>query len=320
MATLGYLPLEIENARYVYAMHLPGVRADVQGFSIADTRISKLTWSECRLLEKTEFMDDLQDVFVYGREPFFIVFSTFYEPEIDAGFTKYRARRAAELLIRGLRLIKSGELWRPAEFVTYERDGVQNTRDPAAFGRLPFTLKEVVRLSTADIQTLEATYLALDFFDCFRNDAAIDRAALLFAASYSPAHTLVAHRLLPLVAALEILAQQHVAALAKAAWMTAELRATAVRFRDRRNHLAHGGSQAEFEWVETTRELTRVLLREAIAWRLEEPDRACVTGKDLVKRCLRAEAANPARLATVSVEYRPYGRRASYTATFSGGA
>jgi len=303
MATLGYLPLSVDTARYVYALHFPGVRADLAGFSIGDARISKLTWAECHLLEKTQFMNDLQDVYVYGREPLFIVFCTFFESEIDSGFIKYQAHRMAKLLIRGLRLIKGGELWEPAEFMTYERNGVVNTRDPGVFGRLPFSLGEVVRLTSVDVQVLESTYQALDFFDRFRNDAEIDRASVLVAASFSPAHTILAHRLLPLIAAIEILAQQYAGLLARAPWMTEELHETAVRLRERRNHLAHGGAEASFDLVETTRELARVLLREAIAWRLEDFERKHVTGKSLVERCLSAEAADPSRLGALSSKY-----------------
>lgn len=304
MATLGYLPLGVDTARYVYALHLPGVRADVAGFSIGDVRVSKLTWRECRMIEKSRFMDDLQDVFVYHREPFFIVFSTFFDREIASGQLKARAQRAAALLIRALRLIKGGELWHPGEFITYERNEAVNQREPGMFGRLPFSMGEVVRLDATDIQNLDAAYIALDLFDRFRHDAEIDRAEALFDASYSPAHTLVPHRLLPLVAALEILADSHIGALMKASWITDELRETTKRLRQRRNHLAHGGTTAEYEWVEPTRELARILLREAIAWRLEDPERKSVVGKELVRRCLQTAAAEPGRLGRLSVEYQ----------------
>jgi hypothetical protein len=310
MTRRGYVPLGVEQSPFVFAAHLPGVTAAAEGFAIGEIRISKLTWAECRLLEKTRFMDDLQDAFVYGREPLFIVFSGFPgDDDSQVNLIKNNAVVAIQRLTRALRLLKSGEVWDPLEFVLYmRRDLLKNTRDPRLFGRLAFASRGdlFVNLSMEDIACLDGLYAALDLFDRFRYDVEIDRAEAPLAASFSPAHINFVHRILPLLGALEILAGRDLEPLAKAEWADDGLRRWIETYSSLRNTLAHGRSDDPNDLrdrLETTRTATRVLMREAIAWRLLEPGAPKVTGPPLLARALAKEAADPRRLAELQAPY-----------------
>ena len=308
-----YVPLGVERAYFVFAAHLPGITAALDGFTIGDIRISKLTWGECRLLEKSRFMDDLQDVFFSGREPLFIVFAGYPgDNEEEAARIKFDGVSAIARLTSALRLLKQGEVYDPLEFILYSRHGVSNTRDPRLFGRLAFSLRgeAFMTLSIEDIGLLDGIYGALDLFDHFRFDLSIDRAQTLLGASFSPAHVSYAHKMLPLLAALEILAGRDLGALANAEWADDGVLAWLDRFRWLRNTLAHGrheDPEALREVVDTTRTVTRVLLREAIVWRLLDPERSEVIGASLIERALSESAASPARLANLQAPYPSLG-------------
>lgn len=305
----GYVPLALERANFIFAAHLPGVRSVLDGFAVGEIRVSKLTWSECHLIEKSQFMDDLQDVFFYGREPLFIVFAGYPgQSEQEVTRIKTNAVIAIERFTSALRLLKQGEVYNPLEFVLYSRHGSINTRDPRLFGRLAFNLTgdQFMMLSQEDIETLDGLYCALDIFDRFRFDPSIDRAQIFFSASFSPAHVSYAHRMLPLLAALEILAGKDLADLAHAEWADDNLLSWIDRFRAVRNALAHGRNEepeALSTILETTRKVTRVLLREAIAWRLIEPGEPQIVGSALIGRVLEKAAATPERLAQLRVTY-----------------
>jgi hypothetical protein len=310
MTRRGYVQLAIERLPFIFATHLPGITAEIEGFFIGDLRISKLTWAECSLLEKSRFMDDLQDVFALGREPLFIVASGFPGKDESAQrFVKLTTVVAIERLMRAIRLLKSGEVWDPLEFVIYTRFEGLNTRDPRLFGRLAFQVSggdQFISLSVQDIDCLEGLYSALTLFDCFRHDLEIDRAETLLAASFSPAHTSYVHRILPLLGAIEILAGREIHPLAKAEWVDDNTRSWIEGYASLRNALAHGrrhDPEALKAVLETTRRVARVLIREAIAWRLLGPGTASVTGPQLLTRATVREAADPGRLAALHTSY-----------------
>ncbi|WP_140981310.1 hypothetical protein [Bradyrhizobium guangdongense] len=303
MTRRGFVPLDVERLPLVFATHLPGVSADVDGFAIGDIRISKLTWLECSMLEKSQFMDDLQDVFFYGREPFFCVFGGFPGDDSDqVDLLKRNAIIEVLRLTRSLRLLKSGEVWNPLEFILYTRHNSTNSRDPRLFGRMAFESRgeRFVHLSMEDIDCLDGLYTAISLFDRFRYDIEIDRAETLLGASYSPAHANHAHRMLPLIGAIEILAGRDLSPLGSAEWADDSIRQWLDAYRSLRNSLAHGRREdalvvsARFA---IARDVTRILIREAIAWRLLDAKAQKVTGPALVARVADAEAASAGRLA-----------------------
>jgi hypothetical protein len=123
--------------------------------------------------------------------------------------------------------------------------------------------------------------------------------------SRHPAYTSQHQHLLPLLGAIEILAGPDVSLLSDAAWADATTREWAQGFRSLRNFLAHGGrdpTAAEYK-LRMTRQIVRILLREAVAWRLTDPGRKSVTGGALVERVQSWSAASAARLAGLTAEY-----------------
>ena len=211
-------------------------------------------------------------------------------------------------LTLALRLLKDGEVWDPMEFIVYSRQNGVNTRDPRLFGRLAFQIghEGLVSLSLNDIASLDGLYTALDLFDRFRYDLEINRAAALLGASFSPAHVSYVHRMLPLIGAIEILADNEIGMLVDAEWIDDHLRHWIDRFRSVRNMLAHGrrdDPDSLREMLVATRTVCRALLREAIAWRLLDPEISSVTGAGLLERAKDRSVGGPERLATLEAHY-----------------
>ena len=306
MTRRGYIPLAVETAQFVFAAHLPGISAAVAGFTIGELRVSKLTWGECRLLEKSRFMDDLQDVYFSGNEPFFLVFCGYPDSDQARQSIESQAVEAIRRVTRALRLLVQGKVWDPLDFILYTRRGTLNERNPRTFGRLPFQMRSKIELTSDDIEQLDGLYDALLLFDRCRFDREIDRAEALLGASFSPAHLTVAHEMLPLLGAIEILSGGNLAPLSEAAWADEEMKGRASDYRSFRNALSHGRREEEEKLrqsAEFARHLVRILIREALIWRLLEPQRESVVGPELIDRVCAAETVMPDRLAQLQVPF-----------------
>jgi len=285
-----YAPTELHRQNVVYAMHLAGVAAVKSGFQIGDVRIGQINFGECLMLEKSQYMDDLEWVFVSGKPPYFMIFSDPYirnDDEQQLEYFSYKSSLAAKRVVRALRLLHDTELWDPSDFISYMRAGSLNQRNPSIFGRWPFEVQPNLILNDHDIVDLDNFYDGVKFYDEFRNDIAIDRAEILFSASYSLGHTNEVLKTLPLWASLEILTGNNLDMIASASWVDKETSAFLENFREIRNHMAHGREIDDFllaTALKVLRNLIRILLVEAIRLRIQDPKSENIVGKFLVEK------------------------------------
>ncbi len=103
-----------------------------------------------------------------------------------------------------------------------------------------------------------------------------------------------------------MLSDHEIGMLADAQCADDRLRLWIDQFRASRNVLAHGRCDDPgvlHEMLVSTRAVCRALLREAIAWRLLDPEIPKVTGGPLVERAQDRRAGGPERLATLETAY-----------------
>jgi hypothetical protein len=288
---------------------LPGLTAKFDACRIAGLTISRIDFGEFRLLEKSQFADDLQGVFVYNRVPFYCIFSS-YEVDENLGGLRSELRAQAVLrLARSLWLLKEGSFYNPLYFIHYKRTGSQNERNPNSVGRLAYELKRDYELSSEELSVVEGIFYALACFDDARNCRPIDTAEQLFIATYNPALAAPTDKVLLLLGSLEALAGEHVERLIRASWLTRKQRKVLQQFRRYRNGIAHGKESAAYEQVTILREIVRCLLRQALVRILQTPDGSDVVGRSLVDEIIKFDEVDAQRLATVETEYSPFGHQ-----------
>lgn len=299
----GYLPNNLTQVAECELYMLPGLTADVDAFRIAGITVSRIDFKEFVFLEKSPFRDDLESVFACGNVPYYCVFSSFETGDEQlVGFRSSTRAVTVHRLARALWLFKEGPLYDPMQFVYYKRAGSLVQRDPKTFGRLAYNLSGY-ELTRPELPLVEGIYYALACFDDARYVPAVDTAERLFVESYSPALLDATDIFLLLLGSFEALAGSASAHLHRAPWLAAHQRELLGAFRQTRNGVAHGKQSAGREQVMAFRAVIRCLLREAIFWAVEDPERRYVTGKGLVNRLLAATDAGPHRLADAQAAY-----------------
>jgi hypothetical protein len=303
----GYLPNNLTSVGECEVYMLPGLSAEFDACRIAGLTISRIDFHEFRIIEKSQFADDLQDVFAYNRVPFYCIFSSYNLDEELARLRSPLRAQAVLRLTRALWLLKEGRLYNPLDFITYKRTGSMNERDTKSFGRLGYSAGRGYELSREEVPVLEGIFYALATFDEARVSQAIDMAENLFMATYNPALIGATDPFLLLLGSLEALAGDRVERLMKASWITSDQRKLLQQFRKYRNGIAHGKLAAEYKQVTALREIVRCLLREALVRILQEPTAADAVGEELVDRLVKLDDVGPLRLANVETEYSRWG-------------
>ena len=303
----GYLPNNLTSVSECELYMLPGLVADFDACRIAGLTVSRIDFHEFRMIEKSQFASDLQDVFVYDRVPFYCIFSSYNVDEEVARLRRPLRALAVQRLTRALWLLKEGRLFNPLDFISYQRTGATNQRDPKTFGRLSYSAGRGYELSRAELPVLEGIYYALASFDEGRVCQEIDMAEYLFMATYNPALIGATDPFLLLLGSLEALAGDRADRLMTAGWATADQRNLLKQFRKYRNGIAHGKLAAEYKQVTALRDIVRCLLREALVRILQEPNANDVVGDALVDRIVKLDEVGPVRLANVETEYSRWG-------------
>jgi hypothetical protein len=301
---VGYLPNNVINVPESELFMLPGLTAKFDACRIAGLTVSRIDYRDFIMIEKSQFADDLVDVFVYNRVPFYCIFSN-YDVDEKVGQVRYHLRAQAVLrLARSLWLLKEGTLYNPLQFIHYKRTGSLNQRDPNSFGRLAYALKSEYELSREELPVLEGIYYALACFDDARNSREIEIAEQLFIATYNPALTAPTEKFLLLLGSLEALVEDRVERLVKARWLTREQRKLLEQFRRYRNGIAHGKQTLSGdEQVKTLRDIVRCLLRQAFVRILQDPTGENVVGDKLIDDLMQLGTVNAEQLATVETKY-----------------
>jgi len=299
----GYLPNNLTSVGECELYMLPGLAAEFDACRIAGLTISRIDFGEFRLLEKSQFSDDLQDVFVYNRVPFYCIFSSYDLDENIGPARSYLRAQAVLRLARSLWLLKEGTLFNPLHFIHYKRTKGLNERNPNVYGRLAYSLTGHYELTREELPVLEGISYALACFDEARMSDALALAEQLFMATYIPALLEPTDKFLLLLGSLEALSGQNAQRLIKASWITTEQRRLLEGFRKYRNGVAHGKQSVERQQLTALQEIVRCLMREALVWSLQEPSASEVVGAGLVDRLLQLDDAGPQRLATVEFEY-----------------
>lgn len=302
----SYLPNNLIGVSECELYMLPGLNAAFDACRIAGLTISRIEYQEFRILEKSQFADDLQEVFVYNRVPFYCIFSSYNLDEEVAPLVSPLRAQAVLRLARSLWLLKEGRLYNPLDFITYKRVNSVNQRNPNTFGRLGYSVGREYELSQAEVPLVEGIFYALATFDNARFSQAIDAAESLFMATWNAALIGPTDPFLLLLGSLEALAGDRPERLMKASWITGDQRKLLQQFRKYRNGIAHGKLSAEFRQVTALREIVRCLLREALLRILEEPDASDVVGDELVERMVKLDDVGPQRLANVETQYNRF--------------
>jgi hypothetical protein len=271
----AYLPLDLNLVGECELYILPGVSAASDAFTIAGLRITKLSYQEWNVIEKSTFISDMQSVYAYDRLPLFCVFSG---TELDADDTAVMQRtrqrgEAVRRLVLALRLSREAQVLEPTEFIAYRRSQGLNVRDPRIYGREAYELTTTVEIADSDLPHLEGLYEALEVFAHFRRPSAVDVAIQLFSASYDQAAVEGRDRMLLLVAALEAMTDGKGGPLRSIRWQDAEITAFLRKYQRTRNALVHeGGVDDDVEThIVLMRRIVRSLICEGIRNELIHP-------------------------------------------------
>lgn len=164
------------NLEYYYLM--PGFSTDFKGrqnpfnyevvyyFDLNENEkyvvtIEKISISKLRLLEKSQFADDLQGEFFYNRDPFYLSISFDSVPDRmmeDGGYYKSLCNKIAQRFLTAL-LIAHPELQllNPVDFVVYQLKGCGRAytvqRETGMFGRSAYYVEANQYVALQDIET-----------------------------------------------------------------------------------------------------------------------------------------------------------------------
>lgn len=256
------------------------------------------------MIEKNQFIDDLQEVYAYMREPLFCAFAG-GDPDASDEVQNARSKdreRLVKLLVLALRLYRPEPVKDGTMFIIYRRSRGLNTRDPRLFGRNAYNLQPTTVLSSDDIQQIGLVFEALDTFQSFRQSGPLSLAIELFQSSYAASAMEPRDRLLLLLGALEALTEGKQQPL-ELPFGEPALQGFLETYRRKRNEVAHGGDASDPD-VAALRQIIRYLLCEGITVELLFPRSNRSSGAPLLEGMRRQNIFGFARLAEARTKYQ----------------
>ncbi|MCE9583380.1 MAG: hypothetical protein K8T20_12915 [Planctomycetes bacterium] len=305
----GFLPLNLGNAAECELFMLPGVSAPVSAFMVGPIRITRLEFRDWLAIEKNQFIDDLQDIYVYGRQPWYCVFGG-GDPQASEEarvLRTYDRERLVRRLTLALRLVREEPILDPTQYIVYRRCNGQNVREPRLLGRGGYHSAVITKLAPGDLALLEAVFHALEVLDSFRGGGPLILATHLFQASYSVAAMDPRDRILPLLGALEALTGGLEQPLRSIRWPDDRVGRFLARYRQLRNEIAHGGEAGASSDVSTLRLVVRCLLCEGISTELTAPTENRSAGGPLLRGMRSRTVFGAMRLAETRAKYQGWG-------------
>ncbi len=287
---------------------LPGLQMEVDALHLCGIFLTRLEYQDWILLEKSQFIDDLEGSFV-RHPPYFCVFGS-SDPDVSEEVEDYRTeerRFIVTRLIRSLRLLLSNEIYNSLEFISYKRKGSLISRDPNKYGRLSYSIGKMYTLTNDDLPMLENVINSLMIFDIHRTSPTVFFAELLFNQSFDVSFQSELEKSLVLLGAIDaLIGVAKVPKIIPIFVDEPEMAEFLSRYRNLRNMIAHGKTMNTNGAVVYLRRIARILLCEAIAYIIENPSKKDVTGDALVTRLLySSKPLGPSRLASSGFELIP---------------
>ncbi len=313
---------------------MPGLCLDIDTYLVDRMILTRSSWSDFRLLEKNQFMDDLDDLFLgiedprliqkvdvlenmedRNKSPFFCVFLN-SEDEVSEEDCKNKgdimARDLDKLsdlsrLCRGFWLLDDGITWDPLEHISYKRDNDIVTRHTRIFGRAYMRYQAERTVSESEINIVSQVISKLRLFDIARDALCVKVAESLFSQSFKASlqdDLYSGYRLLNLYSALATILDDKIHLILK---LSDRYNFDAELIVKSRNDIAHGRHRIQASILEKDlRYVLRILLCEAIASSLEDPSLNHFNSVKLVDKCLNAAHSGLARIANASTVFRAF--------------
>jgi len=323
-----YLPIGTEYGEQVDYFFMPGLCLSVDTYMVDRMILTRSSWSDFRLLEKNQFMDDLDDLFLgvedprlvhntklpenledRNKSPFFCVFLNSEDEDDKGEITTRDLDKLSDLsrLCRAFWLLDDELTWDPLEHISYKRDNDTVTRYPRMFGRayMRYPVKRIV--SELEMNIVSQVTSKLRLFDIARDAVGVKVAESLFSQSFKASlqhESYNEHRLLNLYSALATILDDDICSIIK---LSGRYKYDAGMIIQSRNDIAHGCSGPQIKCLEKNLiSILRILLCEAIASSLEDPSLIHFKGAELVNRCLEAGHSGLERILNASSVFRAF--------------
>jgi hypothetical protein len=301
-----YLPLDLANVAECQLFMLPGIDSRLNSFKIGNLRITRLAFKDWIMIEKNQFIDDLQSVYVAENEPLFCVFGG-GDPQASDEVQRARSAERESLvkrLILALRLCRPEPVADGTMSIVYRRVQNTNIREPRVFGRNAYNRRITTLLEPEQIRQLNIIYDLLDIFESYRSAGAITVAIELF--QNASAEIVMEHRdrLVLLLGALEALTGGKLQPLQAIPFANTTLKRFLKDYRTKRNEIAHGGETGREEDVVALRKIVQLLLCESITIELLFPTENLSSGLPLLEGMRNQTKFGIERLIEARVNYR----------------
>jgi hypothetical protein len=283
--------------------------ATTHTFMIGDVLVSRLSFEDWLIIERSQFSDDLTDVYARKVPPFFCIFPDpgvggVYDDHHD--FIERRHGWKVQMLSTALSIAIEACVPNPLNYVSYYRRGSTNQRRMSYFGHSAYWPTKRIEVDEELIARWTLVYSTLQIFNNFRNCPRLGLAVALYfdsASSYASAEWT---RELLLHAAIEALLGTFISRLSEVKWNDPAITTAIQKRKQRRNALAHGTASADAEYSATLRRMTSRLLVESLRQELVFPSREESSSKsldaNLIDALKSARAFGPERLKDLPVD------------------
>ena len=251
--------------------------------------IEKISVSKLRLLEKFQFADDLQEVFVYNRDPFYLSISFNSMPtqmmEDDSSYYKSLCDKIAERFFAALILSHPElQLLNPVDFVVYQLEECGGTytvqRETGVFGRSAYYAKANQYVALQDIETdIFLIYKVLEMLQG-KMPEYLMAALSIFIDTYRVSSN--ATKAIYLLSAIELIFDKSEYDISAIKMPSLNGRLTISNFSDIRNDLAHGRGVPS-NILSGLLELCQILLFDSLACLCVDEGDSELSEKDLRK-------------------------------------
>jgi hypothetical protein len=293
-----FVKLDLGSVEECEVFLLPAMTGELDAFLISDLLVTRLTYLDWRMIEKSKYSDELSDAFAGPRTPYFCVFA---DGALDDSAAEARSAERAHRMRRltmALRLHTGQPIPDSTDFVRYRRQGPIVTRYPGRFGREGYDIDRSVVLTAVDLATIRKVVHALAVLEGFRDAPRLRRAYRFYWASFDRAliDPGVAHLLL--LAAIESLLNRP-ADLGTVRWDDPAVAEVGAAHSSLRNAVAHG-RRIDVDIHDPIRALVGHLLCEATRLELVHPGAGQGQDASLIQSLRDAPAHGSARLNDLS--------------------
>ena len=253
--------------------------------------IEKVSFSKFRLLEKLQFIDDLQSEFIYDRDPFYlsISFDRMAEQMAEdySNYYKNLCDKIMKRFLLSLFLVHPElDLMDPIDYVVYKLTGSNPgylvSRYLGLFGREAYYIRKDQYVSLRDIETnIYSVYKVLETLED-RLPEYLSAALSIFVDSYK-VHSITT-KALYLLSIIELLFDESRFNISEIKMPDSNGRMVVANFSDVRNNLAHG-REVSSNILSGLLELCQILFFDSLAYLCMDTDFSETIKNDIRKAC-----------------------------------